>query len=161
MVRCPPLVLSFTQAHLCDAPFSNLSRDNCARPHENKRWDRYKHRAIWKASLSAGHSRVPKSEGYLNRSFLGVKKGGIKGEVKREEVVGEWTGPGLCLEGKDGGKMRDKEWEKRGPEKRSKNSDFGTPPLSSFPCLFGFPCFFDVQGIPCFFERFSLLTQGF
>ena len=27
-------------------------------------------------------------------------------------------------------------------------------PRSSFPCLFGFPCFLDVQGIPCFFERF-------
>ena len=33
--------------------------------------------------------RVPKSEGYLNRSFLEVKKGGRKGEVKRGEVVGE------------------------------------------------------------------------
>ena len=32
---------------------------------------------------------VPKSEGYLNRGFLGVKKGGIEGEVKRGEVVGE------------------------------------------------------------------------
>ena len=28
-------------------------------------------------------------EGYLNRSFQGVKKGGIKGEVKRGEVVGK------------------------------------------------------------------------
>ena len=26
----PPLVLSFTQAHLCDTPFCNISRDNCA-----------------------------------------------------------------------------------------------------------------------------------
>ena len=31
--------------------------------------------------------RVPKSEGYLNRSFPGVRKGGVKGEVKRGEVV--------------------------------------------------------------------------
>ena len=41
------------------------------------------------ATRSAGHSRVPKSEGYLNRSFPGVKKGGMKGEVKRGEVMGE------------------------------------------------------------------------
>ena len=33
--------------------------------------------------------RVPKSEGYVNRSFPGVRKGGIKGKVKRGEVVGE------------------------------------------------------------------------
>ena len=38
---------------------------------------------------SAGHSRVPKSEGYLNRSFPGVKKWGTQGEVKRGEVVGD------------------------------------------------------------------------
>ena len=37
----------------------------------------------------AGHQRVPKSEGYLNRSFPRVKKGGTKGEVKRGELVGE------------------------------------------------------------------------
>ena len=36
MVRYPPIVLSFTQAHLCDTPFCNVSRDNCAIPHENK-----------------------------------------------------------------------------------------------------------------------------
>ena len=32
----PPLVLSFTQAHLCDTPFCNISRDNCAIPHKNQ-----------------------------------------------------------------------------------------------------------------------------
>ena len=26
----------FTQAHLCDTPFCNISRDNCAIPHKNK-----------------------------------------------------------------------------------------------------------------------------
>ena len=36
MVRCPPLVLSFTQAHLYDAPFCNTSRHNCAIPHKVK-----------------------------------------------------------------------------------------------------------------------------
>ena len=36
MVRYPPLILGFTQAHLCDIPFRNVSRDNCAIPHENK-----------------------------------------------------------------------------------------------------------------------------
>ena len=30
MVRYPPLVLSFTQTHLCDTPFCNVSRDTCA-----------------------------------------------------------------------------------------------------------------------------------
>ena len=34
-------------------------------------------------------------------------------------------------------------------------------PSSSFPCRFGFPCLFSFQGIPCDFERFSLLSQRF
>ena len=34
--RYPPLVLSFTQAHLCDTPFCNISRDNCAIPHKEQ-----------------------------------------------------------------------------------------------------------------------------
>ena len=43
---CGPLVLSFTQAHLCDTPFCNISRDNCAIPHKNKHEvnSRYYHR---------------------------------------------------------------------------------------------------------------------
>ena len=32
MVRYPPLVLNSTQTHLCDTPFCNVSRDNCAIP---------------------------------------------------------------------------------------------------------------------------------
>ena len=32
----PPLVLSFTQAQLCDTLSRNVSRDNCAIPHKNK-----------------------------------------------------------------------------------------------------------------------------
>ena len=36
MVRYPPLVLSFTQAHLCDTPFCYVSRDNCAIPHKKQ-----------------------------------------------------------------------------------------------------------------------------
>ena len=35
MVRCLPLVLSFSQAHLCDTPSCNISRDSCAIPHKN------------------------------------------------------------------------------------------------------------------------------
>ena len=31
----PPLVLSFTQAHLCDTPVCNVSRDDCAISHKN------------------------------------------------------------------------------------------------------------------------------
>ena len=42
---------------------------------------------IFQVIISNG--MVPKSEGYLNRSFPGVKKGGVKGEVKRGEVVGK------------------------------------------------------------------------
>ena len=56
MVGYPLLALSFTQAHLCDTPFCNVSRDNCAIPHKNKhervlRYCRYKYRAIWKVCL--------------------------------------------------------------------------------------------------------------
>ena len=29
---CPPLALRFTQAHLCDTPFCNISRNKCAIP---------------------------------------------------------------------------------------------------------------------------------
>ena len=51
MVRYPPLVLSFTQAHLCDAPCCKASSDSCAVPHKNKqervlRYYRYKYRPI-------------------------------------------------------------------------------------------------------------------
>ena len=35
-VRYPPLVLSFRQTHLRDTPFCNISRYNCAMPHQNK-----------------------------------------------------------------------------------------------------------------------------
>ena len=37
MVRYPPLVLSFAQAHLCDTPFCYILRDNCAIPHKKTR----------------------------------------------------------------------------------------------------------------------------
>ena len=36
MVRCAAFVLSFTQAHLCDTPFCNISCDICAIPHKKK-----------------------------------------------------------------------------------------------------------------------------
>ena len=36
MVRYPPLVLSFTQADLCDTPFCNVARDDCAIPPPTK-----------------------------------------------------------------------------------------------------------------------------
>ena len=35
MVRYPFVTLSFTEAHLCDASFCNISRDNCARPQKS------------------------------------------------------------------------------------------------------------------------------
>ena len=31
------------------------------------------------------------------------------------------------MKGKEGGKMREKGWEEKGPKAHSKNSDFGTP----------------------------------
>ena len=34
-------------------------------------------------------------------------------------------------------------------------------PCPSFPCFFGFPCFFPLRGIPCFFERFSFFSRDF
>ena len=52
MVRYPPpLLLSFTQTHLCNTPLCNISRNSCAIPHKNKhervlRYYRYKYRAI-------------------------------------------------------------------------------------------------------------------
>ena len=45
MVRYLPLVLSHTQAHLCNTPFGNISRDNRA-IEILLRYYRYKHRAI-------------------------------------------------------------------------------------------------------------------
>ena len=63
-----------------------------------------------KACLSAGHYRVPKSEGYLDRSVPGIKKGG---EVTKGEVVGERT----RLEGERGGRNEGKRVGGKGPEK--------------------------------------------
>ena len=42
MVRYPPLLLrSHTHAHLCDAPFCNISRDNFATRHKSKARNTY------------------------------------------------------------------------------------------------------------------------
>ena len=54
---------------------------------------------------------------YLNQ------RGGMKGEVKRGEVVRECTG----FEGERGGGNEGKGWEERGPKAHSENSDFCTP----------------------------------
>ena len=43
--------------------------------------------------------------------------------MKRGKGVGEGTAP----EGEEGGRMRGKGWEERGPKAHSKNSDFGIP----------------------------------
>ena len=66
-VRYPPLVLSFTQAHLCDTPFCNVSRDNCAIPHKTStkdfcdtiatsiaRYAKYRCWASWEESKKQG-----------------------------------------------------------------------------------------------------------
>ena len=50
------------------------------------------------------NQQEPKSAGYLNQSFPGVKIEGIKGKVKRGRGVGEGTRP----EGERGGRMREK-----------------------------------------------------
>ena len=45
----PLLLFGFTQPHLCDAPFCDVSRNGCAILHktnEKLRYDRYKYRAI-------------------------------------------------------------------------------------------------------------------
>ena len=57
------------------------------------------------------------------KGFPGVKKGGVKGEVKRGEVVESEQG----LKGKEGGEMREKGRAERVPKAHSKNSDLGTP----------------------------------
>ena len=58
------------------------------------------------------------------RTFPGAKQGGMKGEVKRGEVVRECTGP----EGERGGRNEGKRvGSERGPKAYSKNSDFSTP----------------------------------
>ena len=49
----------------------------------------------------------------------------------------------------------------RSPPQPQRIARFWCTPWSSFPCFFGFPYFFSLQGIPCLFERFSLLSQGF
>ena len=56
MVRYSPLAVSFTQAQLCNTPFCNISRNNCAKPHKNKheiilQYCGCRHHAISKASL--------------------------------------------------------------------------------------------------------------
>ena len=43
--------------------------------------------------------------------------------MKGGKGVREGTEP----EGKEGGRMREKGWEERGPKAHSKNSDLGTP----------------------------------
>ena len=48
----------------------------------------------------------------LNRTFPGAKKGGMKGEVKRGEVVRECTGP----EGERGGRNEGKRVRGKGSE---------------------------------------------
>ena len=50
MVRYPPLVLSFTQAHLCDIPFCNVSQDHCATPHKNKHERVLRYYRCWASS---------------------------------------------------------------------------------------------------------------
>ena len=47
----------------------------------------------------------------------------MKGEVKRGEVECENA---QGLKGKEGGEMREKGWDERGPKAHSKNSDFST-----------------------------------
>ena len=76
MVRYTHLVLSFTQAHLCDTPFCNISRDNCAIPHKNKhkrvlRYYRCKYRAILK-SIATGPLRTgyPLSQNHYEILFI-------------------------------------------------------------------------------------------
>ena len=55
-------------------------------------------------------------------------------------------------------KQRTKMRSKMDPAKNIK----GPKPCPSFPCFFfEFLVFFPLRGIPCFFERFSLLFQGF
>ena len=63
MVRYPPLVLSFTQAHLCGTTFCNISRDNCAIPPPQKK---NKHERFLQ-SIVASIARYEKHRGPLRQ----------------------------------------------------------------------------------------------
>ena len=81
---------SFTQAHLCDTPFCNVSRDNCVIPHKNKhkrvlRYYRYKYCAIWKVSLLGLQAPKPrKIQGQKSVSWL-------SGSVKVTQKLPFWS----------------------------------------------------------------------
>ena len=65
-----------------------------------------------------------KSEGHLNLGvFWQSKKGGWTGRRRGEK----WWESEQGLNGKEGGKMREKGWLERGPKAHSKNSGFGIP----------------------------------
>ena len=60
MVRCSPdapPAPGFTQAHLCDTPFCNISCDSCAIPHLSRKWPRSLFRPVqarsWKERSGA------------------------------------------------------------------------------------------------------------
>ena len=67
------------------------------------------------------------NQGYLNQSFAGVRKRGIKGEVKRGKGAGKGTG----REGERGGKNEGKRVGGNGSNSTLENSNFGTPLFSS------------------------------
>ena len=66
----PPLILSFTQAHLCDAPFCNVLRDNRAIPHKNHKKQARKNFAI--LSLQVLRAMKTMATGPLSSGLLCV-----------------------------------------------------------------------------------------
>ena len=156
MVRHRPLVLNWTQTHLCDTPLSNVSRDNSARcPMKTStrvlRYCRFKHRTIWKVStpiqdppllvvwecvgVHTTMDRDPQGQ-VLGGGGMGLLGEGpdvcraqkrTLGGTKGEVLRGEVVGEWTGPEGERGGEMRGKRVEERGPKAHSKKSDFGTP----------------------------------
>ena len=71
MVRDPPLVLSFTQAHLCDTPFCNVSRDNCAIPQKKQARKSF---AILSLQVSRDMKSIAAGPLWLGSYFVAISK---------------------------------------------------------------------------------------
>ena len=88
MVRYPLLALSFTQAHLCDTPFCNVSRDNSAIPHKNLRLQ----------ESTVGGSLWPKLANFCkNWQFLLFIGSGFLLEIQFLAIFGQYSFQQYCF----------------------------------------------------------------
>ena len=109
----PPWHLVSTQAHLCDTPFCNIWRDNCAIPHKNKHETSF---AILSLQVSRDMKSIatgPLSPGGSEVHFCLQIEKGVRGS---EEVGGGPQGAGRVFGG-GGGLVQRTPWgggKKRG-----------------------------------------------